>query len=146
MRSWRRGLLTRWEVALGVALFGGVAAVAVPVLQNAVLRVRAAEAPWMLDELLAAQLAHHAAHGAYFPVGITPRSLEALGSDLVAWPAGSPAGFVPPTPEVRCTYWADTSPDLVLHAACDLDGDSADAQFSLRPHGAVVRLTPEGVW
>ncbi len=100
----------------------------------------------MLDELLAAQLAHRAAHGSYFPVPMMPRATEALGADLVPWPSSLPGAFVPPTPEVRCTYWAETSPELVLHAACDLDGDSADALFSLRPHGAVLRATSEGVW
>lgn len=141
----RRGLLTRWELALGGVLVAAVAAYAVPAAQRALWRTRLAEAPWVLDELLAAQAAHQAKAGRWFEMTALPRDPSRVGVDAVPWPEALPGGFVPPMPAVRCAYWAEVGASPALHAACDVDGDGVRARFLLRPGGSVQALDPADV-
>lgn len=139
----RRGLLTRWELLVGLLLALAVTAWVTPIVKRAVWRTRLAEAPWFLDALGAQLTGPDAARAALPP---TPRAAEALGSEAVPWPDPPPGGLVPPAPRAYCAYWTSGSPPQRLHAACDVDGDGVPARFESVPGGPVTALTPPGVW
>lgn len=143
----RRGLLTRWELALGVVLVGALLSWALPRIQRATWRTRCAEVGLILSSLQEAQEAAHARSGAWFPVAGVPQGADEVGRHRARWPATLPGGWTPPTEQARCSYAARAEGgELVVTATCDVDGDGERSVFRLDRGGNVIQLTPEGVW
>ncbi|MCB9664077.1 MAG: hypothetical protein H6732_08175 [Alphaproteobacteria bacterium] len=143
----RRGLLTRWELGLGVLLVGALLSWAIPVVARATWRTRCAEVGLLMSSLQEAEEAWRARTGSYVAVAGLPRSADRTGRHPAPWPATLPAGWEPPTSSARCSYSATPQDDgLLLVATCDVDGDGERSRFRLGPGGDVVQLTPDGVW
>lgn len=144
-RTRRRGLVTRWELAVGLCILAAAAAYVLPIAQRATWRTRRAEAPFVLEAILAAQARHTASTGSAFAVPSTPVAPDAVGRHRTPWTAGPPP-FPPPSTYARCAYRTTSLAPLVVQATCDVDGDGVQAVFEGRPGYDIVQLTPEDVY
>lgn len=142
----RRGLLRRWEFALGLLLLLAVGAWSRPRLERMTWRTRRAEAEFVLTSLAAHQAAGWREQGVFRPIAEIPRSAKSIGRDAVPWGA-LPPGWTPPIPVARCAYASTGTGDgYVLIATCDVDGDGEPSRFTVRPGQATTRATPEDVY
>lgn len=144
----RRGLLTRWEVAVLVLVAAAVAAYVVPIAQRATWRTRRAEVGMVLDSLQSAEIAWRGGHGSWFTLTATPRGADHVGGDVVGWPAELPGGWQPPIDKARGSYHTEPGEGggVVIVGTCDVDGDGVRAVYRAVPGGPIVRVTPEDVY
>lgn len=144
----RRGL-TRWEVAVGLALLAGLAAWGSDVVRRLTLRSRRAEVPAVLIALADAARIAHRETDAWPAVPSFPRGPGGVGADAVRWPDPPVLeAFVPPVPRARGAYRLEPLADggARLVGLCDVDGDGVPAQWELvLPDGPPRRLTPASV-
>lgn len=148
MRRARRGLLTRWELGIGLVLLAATLAYVLPIAQRATWRTRRAEVGYLLESLQKDQAAWRITHGAWFDVPMVPAAPDAIGTHRTPWPSKPIGGWTPPTRMARGAYWTSRTETgaLQLHGTCDVDGDGIRAVYVASPRGEIRRLTPEDVY
>jgi hypothetical protein len=158
----RRGLLTRWELAVGVVLALATAAWVRPRLERATWRTRRAEAELVLESLAEHGAEAHRSTGRWPTSDAFPRAEAAVDRDAVPW-SGGPDGWTPPLEAARCAYRVERGIErgiekgtdkgiegggaaVRLVATCDVDGDGVPSVTTLVPGAPAVRATPEDVY
>jgi len=126
---------SRWELLILLVLAALVVQFWAPRVQVLIWRHRRAEVGMVIDSLQE----HFSVHGSA-RFGPAPR--ESLSVEAVPW-SGGPAGWTPPTPLARGSYWVEGGK---LHGMCDVDGDGVPARYSATFGGAIVRETAADVY
>lgn len=140
----RRGLLTRWELAVGALLALAVAAIVLPIGRRLRLESLRSEVPMVIEGLQHAAVDHHLATGTWVGRTWAPQRPDVVGTHRVPW---APEGVAMRTDAVRGAYQVLATPDGVhIVGTCDVDGDGQRARFVAGERGEIVRQTPDDVY